>query len=178
MVSTAMQGGCTCENCCVLRVDTGNIEFAALFAPKPQGLTAANDWTKEMETKGFPELKQHYSLLGAADNVTLMAAIQFDHNYNLVSRMAMYDWFNKHLKIGVTEPIEERDYRRLSTDEMTVWTADHPRPEGGPDFERKLCRYWNDDAEKSLAALKPGDKASLASFRTVVGGAVDALLGR
>src|SRR5688500_17711616 len=28
MVSTAMQGGCTCENACCLRVDTGNIEFA------------------------------------------------------------------------------------------------------------------------------------------------------
>ena len=57
MVSTAMQGGCTCENACVLRVGTGNIEFAALFAPKPLGMTAANDWTKEMATKGFPELK-------------------------------------------------------------------------------------------------------------------------
>src|ERR1051325_10436318 len=58
MVSTAMQGGCTCENASLLRIHTGNIEFAALFAPKPQGMTCANDWTKEMSTKGFPELKQ------------------------------------------------------------------------------------------------------------------------
>jgi hypothetical protein len=65
MVSTAMQGGCTCENASCLRVETGNVEFAALFAPKPQGLTAANDWTKEMTTKGFPELQQLYALLGA-----------------------------------------------------------------------------------------------------------------
>jgi dienelactone hydrolase len=36
MVSTAMQGGCTCENACLLRVGTGNIELAGLFAPKPQ----------------------------------------------------------------------------------------------------------------------------------------------
>ncbi|MFO7907988.1 MAG: acetylxylan esterase, partial [Pirellulaceae bacterium] len=48
MVSTAMQGGCTCENASLLRVDTGNVEFAALFAPKPQGMNSANDWTKEM----------------------------------------------------------------------------------------------------------------------------------
>ena len=40
MVSTAMQGGCTCENASGLRVGTGNIEFAALFAPKPMGMTA------------------------------------------------------------------------------------------------------------------------------------------
>src|SRR5512138_1722665 len=32
MVSTAMQGGCTCENASLLRVNTGNVEFAALFA--------------------------------------------------------------------------------------------------------------------------------------------------
>jgi len=35
MVSTAMQGGCNCENAPYLRIDTGNVEFAALFAPKP-----------------------------------------------------------------------------------------------------------------------------------------------
>ena len=58
MVSTAMQGGCTCENACGLRVGTGNVEFAALVAPRPQALTAANDWTLEMKTKGFPQLQQ------------------------------------------------------------------------------------------------------------------------
>ncbi|HJZ94855.1 MAG TPA: acetylxylan esterase, partial [Gemmataceae bacterium] len=52
MVSTAMQGGCICENCSYLRVRTGNIELAGLFAPKPLGMSAANDWTKEIETKG------------------------------------------------------------------------------------------------------------------------------
>ena len=50
MVSTGMQGGCVCENCSLLRVDTGNVEIAGLFAPKPQAMSAANDWTKEMMT--------------------------------------------------------------------------------------------------------------------------------
>src|SRR5436853_101375 len=31
MVSTAMQGGCTCENASLLRVDTGNIEIQGLI---------------------------------------------------------------------------------------------------------------------------------------------------
>ena len=43
MVSTAMQGGCTCENASLLRIGTGNVEFAALFAPKPQIMNCAND---------------------------------------------------------------------------------------------------------------------------------------
>ncbi len=33
MVSTSMQGGCTCENCSLLRIGTGNVELAGLFAP-------------------------------------------------------------------------------------------------------------------------------------------------
>src|SRR5207247_2684471 len=57
MVSTAMQGGCVCENCSYLRQDTGNVELAALFAPKPLGMSGAHDWTIDIETKGLPELK-------------------------------------------------------------------------------------------------------------------------
>src|ERR1043165_2741364 len=96
MVSTAMQGGCTCENASCLRVETGNIEFAALFAPKPQGMTAANDWTKEMATKGFPELKQHYALVGSDKNVMLVNNIHFQHNYNYVNRAAFFGFLNKN----------------------------------------------------------------------------------
>ncbi len=174
MVSTAMQGGCTCENSSLLRVDTGNIEFAALFAPKPLGMTAANDWTKEMETKGFPELKQHYAMLGAPDKVMLKPLLHFGHNYNYVSRAAMYGWFNKHLKLGVPEPIVEEDFHRLTTSEMSVWNDAHPKPEIGPDFERKLLRSLTEDAAKQLdeAQKSPG------RYREVAGGAVDILVGR
>ncbi len=56
MVSTAMQGGCTCENAPLLRIDQGNIDIAAAIAPRPLGLTAADDWTIELETKGYPDL--------------------------------------------------------------------------------------------------------------------------
>ena len=65
MVSTAMQGGCTCENCCYLRVGTGNIELAGLIAPRPLCCLAADDWTHEIMTKGLPELKKVYGLYGA-----------------------------------------------------------------------------------------------------------------
>ncbi|MCE2809919.1 MAG: hypothetical protein LW850_05905 [Planctomycetaceae bacterium] len=58
MVSTSMQGGCTCENAVGLRVNTGNVELAALTAPRPLGVNAANDWTKDMAKDGFPELKK------------------------------------------------------------------------------------------------------------------------
>ena len=34
-----MQGGCVCENAPYLRVGTGNVEIAGLFAPKPLGMS-------------------------------------------------------------------------------------------------------------------------------------------
>jgi len=179
MVSTAMQGGCTCENCTLLRVGTGNIEFAALFAPKPQGMTAANDWTKEMSTKGFPELMAHYKMLGAPDNVMLVDRTEFNHNYNSISRAAMYRLFNDYLGLMLKEDqLEERDFKRLTQEEMTVWNDEHPKPEGGDKFERSLVRWWTEDSRKQLDALMPTDPKSLRRYREVVGGGLDAIIRR
>ncbi|MBI5384726.1 MAG: acetylxylan esterase [Verrucomicrobia bacterium] len=174
MVSTAMQGGCTCENACLLRVGTGNVEFAGLFAPKPQGMTCANDWTKEMPTKGFPELKQLYTLLGAPNNVILKRGEHFPHNYNAVSRSAFYTWLNQHFKLGQKAPVIERDYEPLKREQLTVWDDQHPAPKtADPDFERRLLRWFHDDAQKQLAAAQ----ATPERFRQSFGDALDIVLG-
>jgi hypothetical protein len=174
MVSTAMQGGCTCENASLLRVDTGNVEIAALFAPKPLGMTAADDWTKDMPTKGFPELKQHYAMLGAPDNVHLKPLLHFGHNYNYVSRAAMYAWFNKQFKLGWPEPIVEEGYERLSRDELSVWDDAHPQPPGGPELERKVLAALHQDAERQLQRASESPE----SLRALVAPAWDVVIGR
>jgi hypothetical protein len=175
MVSTAMQGGCTCENASLLRVNTGNVEFAGLFAPKPQGMTTANDWTKEMSTKGFPELKQLYTLLGAPKNVMLQRGEHFPHNYNAVSRSAFYTWLNRHFKLGSREPVIERDYEPPAREQLTVWDKEHPAPRfDDPDFERGLLKWFTNDAEEQLRA----SAASPDAFRREVGGGVEVLIGR
>ncbi|MDA0349137.1 MAG: acetylxylan esterase [Verrucomicrobia bacterium] len=174
MVSTGMQGGCTCENASLLRIDTGNVEFAALFGPKPLGLTAADDWTIEMETKGFPELKAHYKLLGAADKVALWANTHFKHNYNYVNRAAMYSWVNKHFKLGYQDPIVEPDYRRLTHAETTVWDEIHPQPEGGSEFERKLLATIHQDSQQQIAKARQTPD----EYRRLVGGALETIIGR
>lgn len=152
MVSTAMQGGCTCENCSLLRVTTGNVELAGLFAPRPQGVTAANDWTKEMSTKGYPQLKQLYELLGAPDNLTLVDRTEFGHNYNQVSRTAFYELLNQHFDLNAS--VEERPFRRLTAEELTVWNEEHPRPETSPDFERELLQWWKEETDRQMSAMK------------------------
>ena len=173
MVSTAMQGGCTCENACLLRVNTGNIEFAALFAPRPQGMTCANDWTKEMSTKGFPELKQLYAMLGAPNNVMLKRGEHFPHNYNAVSRSAFYTGLNRHFKLGQKEPVIELDYEPLRREQLTVWDDQHPAPRAAdPDFERQLLRQLHEDAQKQLRA----EQATPERFRKAYGSAFDIVL--
>ena len=175
MVSTSMQGGCTCENSSLLRVNTGNIEFAALFAPKPLGVTTAADWTKEMAEKGFPELKQLYTLLGAKDNVILQRGEHFPHNYNAVSRSAFYTFLNKHFKLGFKDPVIERDYDPLTRDQLTVWDAQHPEPpKESVDFERALLKWLADDADKQLRATV----SSPERLRQEIGGAAEVLIGR
>ncbi len=175
MVSTAMQGGCTCENASLLRVGTGNVEFAALFAPKPQGMTTANDWTIEMAKKGFPELRQLYGLLGAPDAVMLHRGEHFPHNYNAVSRSAFYTWLNRHFGLGFTEPVIERDYEPLTREQLTVWGEEHPAPKAAdPDFERRLLRWFADDADGQLRSLLSRPDR----FREVTGPAVEVMVGR
>ena len=178
MVSTAAQGGCPCENASYLRIGTGNVELAAPVSPKPLGLIAADDWTREIATKGLPELKQHYRMLGVEDLVMAKPLLQFPHNYNYVSREVMYHWFNKHLKLGLEEPIVEEDYRPLSVAEMSVWDQQHPAPPGGDAFERRLLQRMTEDNRLQIESLTPKDESSLQEYRRIVGGAVEVMVGR
>ncbi|TVP97932.1 MAG: hypothetical protein EA381_13660 [Planctomycetaceae bacterium] len=157
MVSTGMQGGCTCENACGLRVATGNIELAALTAPRPLGLTTANDWTIRLPEDGFPELQQVYRMLGRPDAVRLFPGAHFPHNYNHVARTSMYGWMNQLFGLGLTEPVLERDFELVRKDRLTVWDDEHPRPESGVDHERKLTKAW---AAQIDAATRPSESDS------------------
>ncbi len=97
MVSFLMQGGSRCENAPLLRIDTHNVEFAALFAPKPMMMVAATgDWTVNTPREEFPAVQSIYRLFDAAANVE---SEQFDspHNYHKDSREAVYRFFGKHI---------------------------------------------------------------------------------
>jgi len=177
MVSTHMQGGCTCENASYLRIGTGNAEIAATIAPRPLGMTSADDWTKEFDHDGYPDVQRVFGLFGATDKVRLSPFLKFPHNYNAPSRAAMYDWFNTHLGLGWTVVPEERDFVPLTTAEASVWDAAHPAPNGGPDHERALLAWLARDARASLDALTPRDAASWQTYRETIGGAWEVMLG-
>jgi hypothetical protein len=176
MVSTAMQGGCTCENASYFRTRTGNIEIAALCAPRPLGLSAANDWTVDLETKGLPELRQLYSMLGVSDNL-VGKHYPFPHNYNAVSRAMMFEFFNKHLKLGVDKIVEE-DYEPLSREELTVWNAKHPKPACDVKAEVELLQQWSATSDKQMAEAAPTDQPSADAYAQILRTGLIGIIGR
>lgn len=165
MVSTAMQGGCVCENCSLLRVGTGNVEFAALIAPRPLALTCANDWTREFMTKGFPELQQVYALYGKAENIAARAWLEYPHNYNQPAREFMYAFFAKHLD-GREETVSEPPFVPVPPKDLSVFDADHPRPKDEVNAQGLRKRMMADDAAwiDNLQALDADKKPSRRSL--------------
>ncbi|MCA9075671.1 MAG: acetylxylan esterase [Planctomycetaceae bacterium] len=181
MVSTGMQGGCTCENAPLLRIDQGNVDIAAATAPRPLGLTAADDWTRELQTKGYPDLQNLYQMLGHPDHLTAAFHTEFGHNYNHVNRTVMYGFFNKHFNLGFEEPVLEREYEPLSREEATVWTDEHPAPKGnqvGDAHEVALLQIADQDSTEQINTLIPRNHEQLVEYRRVIGGAWETILGR
>ncbi len=175
MVSTDMQGGCVCENASHLRVGATNIAFAALAAPRPLGLTGADDWTREIMTKGLPELEAVWKLHGRQDDVAAWCHTEFGHNYNQVSREYMYAWFNRHLDLGIDEPVRERPFEPIPPAELRVFDDDHPVPEHAVD-PKQLRAYLTEVSDAQIAALAPTSAESLQEFRRVIGGALETIL--
>jgi hypothetical protein len=175
MVGTAMQGGCICENASYLRIGAGNVEIAGLTAPRPLGMSGANDWTVDIETKGLPQLKALYKLLGGDGKVMAKTHKEFGHNYNQISREIMYNFFNEHLKLGQSAPVKEKPFTPVPPKELSVFDAEHPRPEDVVDAAG-VRRFLSRQADAHLQTLEPRDARSAAEFRRIVGTALRVMI--
>lgn len=97
MVSASMQGGCVCENAPHLRLDTNNVEIAAMAAPRPLLIVSATgDWTKTSPDIEYPAIRSIYQLYGAEERVHHVQ-VDAGHNFNRESRQAVYEWFGRWL---------------------------------------------------------------------------------
>lgn len=143
MVSGIMQGGCVCENAPGLRVGTNNIEIASMTAPRPMLMVAATgDWTRNVPTEEYPEVKALYALYGKAD---LVENVQFDapHNYNKDSRQAVYDFLRRRLR--PEEPaFQERGVNVEGLEDMLVFYG-RSRPDTARSFQQ-LFDEWKEEA--------------------------------
>lgn len=167
MISAHFQGGCLCENAPNLRLDTFNVEIAALFAPKPLLLVSCTgDWTKNTPQVEFPAIQSIYRLYGAEEKVQWVQMVA-DHNYNRESREAAYAWFGRWFQ-GLTDPapLREQPFEVEAPEDLLVFARRDPPPhllnaEG-------LTAFLIGQAEARLNALKPTDAAGLARFREVM----------
>ena len=171
MVSTGMQGGCVCENCSLLRVNTGNVEIAGLFAPKPQAFSCAKDWTAEFVRKGYPELEQLYKLYGAESRVDAKEWLKYGHQYNVHAREFMYFWMRSYL-MAKEEKVTEPAFKPVVPPAgLSVFDEKHPRPKD--EVNAKALRAALAKAsDEQIAKLLPKDADSLKEFKRVVGTAL------
>lgn len=177
MVSTTMQGGCVCENCSLLRVNTGNVEIAALFAPKPQAMSCAKDWTQKFLEDGYglPELKKLYALYGKPENVAAKAWLQYGHNYNQHAREFMYSWFQKHL-MGKDGDVAEPAFSPLPIKELSVYDDAHPKLKGEKTIQELRRSMRDADVEWLVLLRNEKEKKSMEMFRSIVGTALRAMV--
>jgi dienelactone hydrolase len=154
MVSSTMQGGCSCENAPGLRVKYSNMEIAAAAAPRPQILVAATgDWTKMTLNIEGPAIQEIYDLFGAGDRLHYVR-FDFGHNYNQTSREAVYEWFGKCL-LRHPDPasLKEQSYQKVSEADLRVFPDDKLPDDALP--KAKFIESLKDAHRKQWQALVP-----------------------
>ena len=149
MISLHMQGGCLCENIPGLRLDTNNVEIAAVMAPRPLLMVSATgDWTNETMELEYPEMQKFYDLFGARDRVHAVR-VNAPHNYNRESREAVYAWFARWLKGAPADvKVTEQEFRPDPLPELMVF-ANRARPDGVVTMEQ-LAENWIASARRQL----------------------------
>jgi dienelactone hydrolase len=127
MISAYMQGGDPCEEAPNLRVDTFNVEIAAMTAPRPMlVVSSTRDWTRHTPTEEFPAIRRIYELYGAAGNVQ-NAHIDAEHNYNRQSREAVYQFLARNMQpeLAYTE-IADQEVAAPSDEDLLAFPSGPP----------------------------------------------------
>lgn len=162
MVSGIMQGGDVCENAPGLRLDTSNVEFAAMFAPKPMLIVSATgDWTRNVPKEEFPEVQSIYRLYGKADQVEVVQ-IEAPHNFNKASREAVYRFFARTvLGRADADRIVEEPIKGHMLQEMMA-TAAEPLPANALTFPQVFEEWKQRSLRASQRETEQGHREALA----------------
>lgn len=176
MVSCYMQGGCLCENGPGLRLGTDNAEIAALAAPRPQLLVCCTgDWTRNVPHEEGPAIRKVYDLTGSGDAFGVVQ-FNYEHNYNIESREAMYAWFGRWLK-GDPDParFRERPFE-LDAELLRVWSDDHPLPASAL-TEPGVIEALKARRTKTMAGAAPRSERQFEQYKEEMRPALAACLG-
>ncbi|HMD20449.1 MAG TPA: hypothetical protein VKH40_09015 [Alloacidobacterium sp.] len=156
MVSAIMQGGDLCENAPGLRLNTSNVEIAALFAPKPMLLVSATgDWTHNVPKEEYPAIRKIYGLYGKEDHVQVIQ-IDAPHNFNELSREAVYRFFAEH-NPGLSDSRElvEHDISVPALQDMLA-LSNRTLPANALDLDG-VFRLWRDQSQAQNNQIQDRD---------------------
>jgi dienelactone hydrolase len=147
MVSAIMQGGSSCENAPNLRIDTYNVEIAALMAPRPMILVSSPwDQSRNTMTEESVVIRGIYSLFAKRENLEAVQ-IQAQHNYNRASREAVYRFFGKHFGKPAAEIMTSEQPFTAEKPEDMLALHDRKLPANTLDYDG-LFAEWREMARR------------------------------
>ncbi|MEO8025953.1 MAG: acetylxylan esterase [Bryobacteraceae bacterium] len=156
MVSAIMQGGSPCENAPNLRLDTYNVEIAALTAPRPM-ILVSSPWDQSRNTMHEEAVVTRgiYSLYDKEPNLDAVQ-IEAQHNYNRLSREAVYRFFG-HFLLPMPGNIMLREKPFVAeNDEDMLALAGRKLPPNALDYEG-IFREWRDISRKQTEETRDLD---------------------
>ena len=166
MVSAHMQGGCVCENAPGLRIDTNNVEIAAMMAPRPLLLIGATgDWTKNTREVEYPAIKNVYELYGASEQVQY-AFFDSAHGYNRNMREAVYPFLTREMGLSIDKGFNEPAYKPETKQDLLSFRdtlPDHALRSHEALVDRLLA-----SAKRQVNALKPSSSEQLKENRELL----------
>ncbi|RKU28818.1 hypothetical protein C6497_08650 [Candidatus Poribacteria bacterium] len=176
MISATMQGGCICENAPNLRLDISNLEIGALMAPRPLLLVSCTgDWTSKTPSVEYPAIKSIYSFFEAEDKIH-QVQVDAEHNYNLASREAVYEWFAKWLlDVKDTSTYKEAPYK-VESDEDFLAFADREIPSHSLKQD-EILPAWIKRSAVAIDNTKPSNEKEHKKFTDEMGSALQHSLG-
>ncbi|MGY8827309.1 MAG: alpha/beta hydrolase family protein [Candidatus Latescibacterota bacterium] len=175
MVSAYMQGGCSCENAPLLRLDTHNVDIGATIAPKPLLLvSSAQDWTQHTHVVEYPAIKEIYELYDAGEKVE---EVQIDapHGYNKPMREAVYRWLARCFDLPIAQDYGEEAYATEPHENLLAFFDGLPA--GAIDNHNDLIQQSIAAAKEALVAFHPDTIEKLAENRRVLGEALRLAVG-
>lgn len=171
MISAHMQGGDVCENAPNLRIDTNNMEIAAMMAPRPMLMVSATgDWTKDTLEIEFPAIRKIYRLLGVEDRLSAVQ-VRAEHNYNKESREHVYRWLARWMQGKVLGGAQlEKDIKVEFPPDLLVFYG-RSLPDNAKS-QSQLVEDYIRSAAAVIESLKPVDAETWGKFRDALGPAL------